>query len=495
MRTTLLNQKRYFKVNPRQIENLKLQSGLADLEESDLDEQYLNLATSGAEPKPAKRIQPRDPRALRAMNILERLVGKIEAKQFALDQGLDTVKEIDALHERDIMERHMRRCKSFRLGRPNWQEAWFTKPGTKDYNEADEECDNDSFQDFISEPASPRSKEMLHNGNFVSRMKKLHKIYQMRDRFDNCYAEAVPLHSRPLRDVKLHSKKVQTNVLELLGVDDIYLVETPRSLVSGDSDEYLEEGLDAKAAWKLINGVIDGYDQDIGVAKISNDTKKRRKRLTKKRLAEIPNFDIEEILGEFEVDNHGNYMIIKTKNGKLNDKCGRLVNRRGYLIDAAGNVITRRGIFIFYKEEIDVDDEIPAPFCFDKKMKRLFRVEAFSVFRKERKKERVEMQDEYIEREFRRLKEEARVNKKLDSKSKAAANYAHTARSSVESMMDETPAQYADKNRAKAQGEKDDDEFINQIVEPLKAKSKHQLLSAAQNTSIQRSVAKPQTEG
>jgi len=268
------------------------------------------------------------------------------------------------------MERQFRRCKSFRLNRPTVAEAW----GDSD----DEYDDGDRYQNYISEPASPRSKEMLHNGFFVSRMAVLHKVYTMRDQYDNCYREAVDPHSGPMRDVKLVSKKVQTNVLELLGVDDLFMAESPRSMVSGDSDRFLEEGMDSQAAGRLINGVIDNLDTD-GLGEF----KRRRKRLPKRRMAEIPNFDIEEILGEFEIDNKGNNMIIKTKDGKLNDKNGRLVNRRGYLLDPAGNVITRRGIFIFYKEEIDHDDEIPAPFCFEKKKNTLFRVEAFTEFRKQ----------------------------------------------------------------------------------------------------------------
>ena len=88
--------------------------------------------------------------------------------------------------------------------------------------------------------------------------------------------------------------------------------------------------------------------------------------MTRRRMAEIPNFDVEEILGEFDQDKHCNSIILRTKDGKLNDKYGRLVNRRGYLVDAAGNIVTTGGIFIFYKEEIDFDDEIPAPYCFQK---------------------------------------------------------------------------------------------------------------------------------
>jgi hypothetical protein len=49
--------------------------------------------------------------------------------------------------------------------------------------------EREEFQDFISEPASPRSKEMLHNGRFVDRMHQLHNVYKMRDQYDNCYAE------------------------------------------------------------------------------------------------------------------------------------------------------------------------------------------------------------------------------------------------------------------------------------------------------------------
>ena len=43
----------------------------------------------------------------------------------------------------------------------------------------------------------------------------------MRDLSDNCYAEAKDLSQWPLRTVKVYSVKVQTNVLELLGIDDL----------------------------------------------------------------------------------------------------------------------------------------------------------------------------------------------------------------------------------------------------------------------------------
>jgi hypothetical protein len=61
---------------------------------------------------------------------------------------------------------------------------------------------------------------MLQNNNFNKRMKELSKAFKMRDKYDNCYSEPKPLHSYQYRQCKVVSRAVQTNVLELLGVDD-----------------------------------------------------------------------------------------------------------------------------------------------------------------------------------------------------------------------------------------------------------------------------------
>ena len=44
-------------------------------------------------------------------------------------------------------------------------------------------------------------------------------------------------------------------------------------------------------------------------------------------------------MGEFDIDDMGNFIIIKGHKGELLDKLGRRVNRRGYLIDKFGNII------------------------------------------------------------------------------------------------------------------------------------------------------------
>ena len=179
-------------------------------------------------------------------------------------------------------------------------------------------------------------------------------------------------------------------MMELLGCDDLHnqddLLRTGHE-ESSDS----ENGLETHAARRLIGGVIGALDSDEGTLGEGRLVRRKRIQLSTKRMAEIPPFDIEDIIGEFELDTKGNNLIIKTKDGRLNDMYGRLVNRRGYLIDERGNVITRRAIFIFYRNEIDDDDEIPAPYCYEKKKKLLFKVEAFTTYRKQQKHEKGEM--------------------------------------------------------------------------------------------------------
>lgn len=82
--------------------------------------------------------------------------------------------------------------------------------------------------------------------------------------------------------------------------------------------------------------VDDKAQRDLLNKKFAKDvTKGRRKKrkLTKKRIAEIPNYDPDEILGEFTRDEKGFNLMVRSRNGKLNDKFGRMINRRGYLVD------------------------------------------------------------------------------------------------------------------------------------------------------------------
>lgn len=78
----------------------------------------------------------------------------------------------------------------------------------------------------------------------------------------------------------------------------------------------------------------------------------------------IPPFTLADILGEFEMDPSGMYIIVRD-GGQLKDKHGRLVNSRGYLVDEEGNVVHQNGTKIFNRDELDENGEIPAPFAID----------------------------------------------------------------------------------------------------------------------------------
>lgn len=90
----------------------------------------------------------------------------------------------------------------------------------------------------------------------------------------------------------------------------------------------------------------------------------------------MPDFVLADIMGDFEIDDLGNFIIIRGPNGitDLYDKQGRKVNRRGYLSDRFGNVINNKGDIVFKAVELDADDEIPAPFGFEKRKKTLIRL-------------------------------------------------------------------------------------------------------------------------
>ena len=84
-----------------------------------------------------------------------------------------------------------------------------------------------------------------------------------------------------------------------------------------------------------------------------------------------PDFELHDIMGEFEIDDAGNYIILRGDDNKLLDKNGRHVNKRGYMIDRVGNIINKKCELIFRAIELDSDDEIPAPLGFDKRKQNL----------------------------------------------------------------------------------------------------------------------------
>jgi hypothetical protein len=168
------------------------------------------------------------------------------------------------------------------------------------------------------------------------------------------------------------NRRTQTYLRELLQVEGEELMES-------DMEVLLEEDveIDDKFTRALIDGVIsDGISESIIGNDESRSVKTKRPSKQKKdtgivakvsKSGKRPEFDLGDIMGEFEIDDSGNYIILRGDDGKLMDKNGQVVNKRGYLVDKHGNIINKRHELIFKVIELDSDDEIPAPVGFDKR--------------------------------------------------------------------------------------------------------------------------------
>lgn len=148
-------------------------------------------------------------------------------------------------------------------------------------------------------------------------------------------------------------------------------------LEDSDMEVVLDEEpeIDDELAKGLIQGVLGGLsdqESDSGVLKKKKQKKKKKAKPPAKR--EIPEFELADIMGEFEIDDLGNFIILRGERGELLDKKEKRVNRRGYLIDRFGNVVDKNGQIIFKAIELDSDDEIPAPFGFEKRKRNLLSI-------------------------------------------------------------------------------------------------------------------------
>jgi len=62
------------------------------------------------------------PKALKTIHTMEKVLASLLVKKNALDGGYeDTAKEMELLHERELMIRNRRRCMSFRIERPDFR--------------------------------------------------------------------------------------------------------------------------------------------------------------------------------------------------------------------------------------------------------------------------------------------------------------------------------------------------------------------------------------
>lgn len=209
---------------------------------------------------------------------------------------------------------------------------------------------------------------MLQNAHFQGKILELTQSYKMRDQYDNCYREAKPLQAYEFRRCETVSRTVQTNVLELLAIEELLpgilaRVAKKREMMGGvealDRDEIDENDAREVAILLLSEGI---FDKVLGQLEGFQD-ERQRDMLPANRIRDLPHFDIDELIGRFDLDDEGNFKILKTPGSPgpttLIDLDDLAVNEQGYLINKGGDVITRGGRIIFKVNELEKDGKIP----------------------------------------------------------------------------------------------------------------------------------------
>jgi hypothetical protein len=215
-----------------------------------------------------------------------------------------------------------------------------------------------------------RTEEEVSDPFFAAQMTKI-KTSIIDERYrDNCGAEVkrvAPLGKQGhVRKKKMVNRRTQTYLRELLQLRGEPLQDSDMEIVMEEEAE-----IDDQYTKGLINGVIDCISDESKEA--GAELKQRKPK--KKKDKNVPEFELNDIMGEFEIDDAGNYIIERGEKGELLDSQGRPVNKRGYLVDKFGNVINMRDQVIFKAADLDSDDEIPAPYGFEKRKENLLNME------------------------------------------------------------------------------------------------------------------------
>lgn len=163
-------------------------------------------------------------------------------------------------------------------------------------------------------PLSPKRKENLPNTlifeRAISDIKEANKDFLI----DNVYTDTKPvLDPFSKRKVKTVSRRTQTYLRELLQVDGEEVHESDMEVLMEEEAE-----IDFDFAKGLINTVIDHISSADESAPVQEKKKKIVKKVFKPK-KEIPDFELADIMGDFEIDDMGNFIIMRGDGGELLD--------------------------------------------------------------------------------------------------------------------------------------------------------------------------------
>jgi len=337
-----------------------------------------------------------------SINIMDYKDNQIFKKRKDYDPNVKLEDEDDFdQHDR----KHLRRCQSYE----DFREIDDTfAPNRKELIEG--KC--------ISYPPSPKAMKEIDHYLFGDQIDEIRDKLKSEFAFNNLYQDETGDEFDAEKEFgKLRARRVQT-----------YGHDFHNFRMKKEEDKE-EAEIDPDMAQSILDGVLGNLseDDDDRDNQLVRRAKRDRMALAKKRKMEIPDFAIEDIMGEFDVDDQGNYIILRNEdNGHLEDKNEKRVNRRGYLVDRNGNIIDKKGHLIFKERELDSDDEIPPPYSFEKRKMQLLnskpdKIEGYSIA------EMAPEDDDHIW---------------MDPRNKEFADTMSGDETPVESMMGETPGRY-----------------------------------------------------
>lgn len=343
-----------------------------------------------------------------SVNIMDFKDNKIfkKRKDYEENVKLDDEEEFDKFDRK-----YLRRCQSY-----------------EDFREIDETFAPNRREliegKCISFPPSPRQMEEIEHYLFGGEIDDVRDKLKAEFAFNNLYADPSYDEFDPESELgRIRARRVQTKGR------DVHRMR----LKDEDSDD---AEMDPDYHKSLLDSIIDNLSGEDGEKddQLVKRSKRERMALAKKRKMQIPDFAIEEIMGEFDIDEQGNFVILRNdENGALEDRNGKRVNRRGYLVDKWGNVIDKYANLIFKERELDSDDEIPPPYSFEKRKMQL-------LTRKSDKINKYYMAD---------LPPEDDDHIWIDRKGKELADTMSGEETPVESLMGEAPERYLKPKKSK----------------------------------------------
>ena len=197
------------------------------------------------------------------------------------------------------------------------------------------------FNSQISHESFPHKNDKLKNAEYLARLELFRQNLKMNFMYDNVYTQ---LDDPSLRNIPRGNKNVtrRTQTYER----DMAIGYDPFDKEIFSEDERVAAEYDPQFARDLVTRLIDNLS-DFPSSNMAGESdfdyeggriKRKGRRVTR------DNFEIDDIMGIFEIDDNGNLIIDQTM---LLDNLGRKVNKNGYLIDKRGNILNQDGEVLF----------------------------------------------------------------------------------------------------------------------------------------------------